>query len=178
MTTDTSEKGLERLICTALTGHPCDPGTFDADIVAEAGAVWRVRPGGASPPVGCGWIGGSPEAYDREHCLDLVQLRAFLRATRPQVAEALDVDRDTPARRKFLARLQGEISKRGVVDVLRRGVRHGAHDVDFFYGTPSPANKAAVELNSLNRFSVTRQLRYSRDETSSSSTACRLPPSS
>ncbi|MDE0630313.1 MAG: hypothetical protein OXH73_02300 [Caldilineaceae bacterium] len=25
MTTDTSEAGLERLICTALTGHPCDP---------------------------------------------------------------------------------------------------------------------------------------------------------
>ena len=25
MTTDTSEKGLERLICTALTGAPCDP---------------------------------------------------------------------------------------------------------------------------------------------------------
>ena len=25
MTTDTSEKGLESLICTALTGHPCDP---------------------------------------------------------------------------------------------------------------------------------------------------------
>lgn len=25
MTTDTSERGLERLICTALAGHPCDP---------------------------------------------------------------------------------------------------------------------------------------------------------
>ena len=25
MTTDTSEKGLERLICKTLTGHPCDP---------------------------------------------------------------------------------------------------------------------------------------------------------
>ena len=26
MTTDTSERGLERLICTALTGAPCNPG--------------------------------------------------------------------------------------------------------------------------------------------------------
>ena len=25
MITDTTEKGLERLICTALTGHPCEP---------------------------------------------------------------------------------------------------------------------------------------------------------
>ena len=24
MTTDTSERGLERLICTALAGHACD----------------------------------------------------------------------------------------------------------------------------------------------------------
>jgi hypothetical protein len=23
--TDTSERGLERLICTALAGHPCEP---------------------------------------------------------------------------------------------------------------------------------------------------------
>jgi hypothetical protein len=23
---DTTERGLERLICTALTGRPCDPG--------------------------------------------------------------------------------------------------------------------------------------------------------
>ena len=165
MTTDTSEKGLERLICTALTGHPCDPGTFDAGAVAEAGPVWGGASGGAAAQAGCGWVGGAPEAYDREHCLDLVQLRAFLRASQPKVAEALDVDRDTPVRRKFLARLQGEISKRGVIDVLRHGARHGAHDVDLFYGAPSPGNAAAVELNALNRFSVTRQLRYSRDET-------------
>ena len=25
MTTDTTEKNLERLICTALTGSPCEP---------------------------------------------------------------------------------------------------------------------------------------------------------
>ncbi len=30
-----------------------------------------------------------------------------------------------PARQKFLARLQGEITKRGVIDVLRNGIKHG-----------------------------------------------------
>ena len=25
MTTDTSERGLEALICTVLVGHPCEP---------------------------------------------------------------------------------------------------------------------------------------------------------
>jgi type I restriction enzyme, R subunit len=161
-TTDTSERGLERLICTALTGHPCDPGTFDAEMVVEVGAPW---PAPLTPvAVGCGWIGGWPESYDREHCLDLAQLRCFLKATQPRVAEALEIDRDTPARRKFLARLQGEISRRGVIDVLRRGVKDGAHEVSLFYGTPSAGNVAAAERYALNRFSVTRQLRYSRDE--------------
>ena len=36
MTTDTSERGLERLICTALAGHPCEPPS--ANTVAEPSA--------------------------------------------------------------------------------------------------------------------------------------------
>jgi type I site-specific restriction-modification system R (restriction) subunit len=68
-------------------------------------------------------------------------------------------------RQKFLARLQGEITKRGVIDVLRSGIKHGAHHLDLFYGTPSPGNPKAAERFAANRFSVTRQLRYSRDET-------------
>ena len=45
-------------------------------------------------------------------------------------------------RRKFLARLQGEVSKRGVIDVLRKGVKDGPYHVELFYGTPSPGNPA------------------------------------
>jgi type I restriction enzyme R subunit len=153
MTTDTSERGLERLICIALTGAPCDPGTQRAGTIAE-------RPADYGP----GWIGGSPEDYDREYCVDLTQLRVFLDATQPKVAEALRLAEDGPTRRKFLARLQGEISKRGTIDVLRRGIKDGPHHVDLFYGTPSPGNVKAQERFAEDRFSVTRQLRYSRDE--------------
>lgn len=153
MTTDTSERGLERLICTALTGHPCDP----------------VQPNQAPVPTpaygGSGWIGGQAYDYDREYCVDLAQLSTFLRATQPDEAEALNLDEDSPTRRTFLARLQGEITKRGTIDVLRHGVKHGPHHLDLFYGTPSPDNPAAIERYAKNRFSVTRQLRYSRDET-------------
>ena len=34
-----------------------------------------------------------------------------------------------------------------------------------FYGTPSPENKKAVARHAENRFSITRQLHYSREET-------------
>ena len=153
MTTDTSERGLERLICTALTGHPCDPP-----------ASGEVREPAASYG-GEGWIGGDPNDYDREYCVDLALLSAFLCETQPEVAEGLALGEDGPARRQFLARLQGEISKRGTINVLRHGLKHRAHDIDLFYGTPSPGNQKAKALYEANRFSVTRQLRYSRDET-------------
>lgn len=151
---DTSERGLERLICKALTGAPCDPGAGTAEEVRERPATY-----------GVGWICGAPEDYDREYCVDLAQLSAFLWETQGAAAEALDLAQDGPTRRKLLARLQGEVTKRGTIDVLRNGVKHGPHHLDLFYGTPSPENPAAVERFEENRFSVTRQLRYSRDET-------------
>ncbi len=154
MTTDTSEKGLETLIVGHMTGQ-----------TVRAPGV----PGLAEDPEPFdglhNWLLGNPRDYDREYCVDLAQLSAFLRATQPDVAEGLDLDQDGPTRRKFLARLQGEITKRGTIDVLRHGVKHGAHHLDLFFGTPSPENEKAKALYASNRFSVTRQLLYSRDET-------------
>ena len=135
MSTDLSEKGLETLIIDHMTS-------------SEGG-----------------WLAGDPKDYEREYAVDLAQLEAFLRATQPDKVEALDLDHDGPTRRKFLARLQGEVTKRGVIDVLRKGIKHGAHEIDLFYGTPSAGNLPAIERYAANRFSVTRQLRYSRDET-------------
>jgi type I restriction enzyme, R subunit len=154
-TTDTSEKALETLIFEELKGQVGAPaGPVSDDAVLERPAAY-----------GAGWIGGTAADYDREYCLDLAQLRAFLGETQPEVAAGLDLEHAGPVRQKFLARLQGEISKRGAIDVLRRGVRHGPHDVDLFYGTPTPGNLKAEERYRHNRFSVTRQLRYSSDET-------------
>ena len=154
MKTDTSEKGLESLIVAAMTGVPIEPPPKEP-AVGHPKAIYG----------GSGWLAGSPDGYDREFCVDLPQLRIFIHTTQPKVTEALDLNNDSPTRRKFLARLQGEIAKRGVIDVLRHGVKDGPHHVDFFFGTPSPGNAKAVALYAANRFTVTRQLRYSRDET-------------
>ncbi len=97
--------------------------------------------------------------------MDLAQLAAFLAATQPEAAETLELGQDGPKRTQFLHRLQGEIAKRGVVDVLRNGIKHGLVGVDLFYGTPTPGNVKAAERFAANVFSVTRQLRYSKDET-------------
>ena len=150
MTTDTSEKGLERLICEALTGAPCEPP--EGVGIAERPADYSV-----------GWMRGDPQDYDRERCVDFAHLSAFLKETQPPSADSLGLDEDGPTRRRFLARLQGEITKRGTIDVLRKGVKHGPHQIDLMYGTPSPGNEKARVLHGQNRFSVTRQLRYSND---------------
>ncbi len=111
-----------------------------------------------------GYEPGSNEDYSREHVIDLAKLRAFLEATQPDTAEILALDLDCPKRTQFLYRLDAEIAKRGVIDVLRKGVKHGPVSLDLFYGTPSPGNTRAAELHAANIFSVTRQLRYSQDE--------------
>ncbi|HRA66313.1 MAG TPA: type I restriction endonuclease subunit R [Caldilinea sp.] len=154
MITDTSEKGLESLIVEHMTGVP--QGRL-ATITAAADAPAAYG--------GAGWLLGNPADYNREYAVDLVQLREFLAATQPELVDAFDLDSDGPTRRKFLARLQGEVTRRGVIDVLRAGVRHGPHSVDLFYGALTPGNAKAEQRFAANRFSVTRQLRYSRAET-------------
>ena len=149
VTTDTSERGLERLICRGDDGRGS---LLPAGGVAETPATYGERR----------WVEGSPNDYDREHAIDLVQLTAFLHATQPEVAEAIDLANHGPTRLSFLARLQGEITRRGTIDVLRSGLKHRQHNLDLFYGTPSPGNPTAAERFALNRFTVTRQLRYSK----------------
>ncbi|HOF67023.1 MAG TPA: type I restriction endonuclease subunit R [Candidatus Fermentibacter daniensis] len=154
MTTDTTEKGLESLIVAAMTGAT-EPSPCPSDEVCEPPLPFDIP---------C-WIQGDSGDYDRGYAIDLFQLRRFLQTTQPLVVPSLDLNSDSPTRQKFLARLQGEITKRGTIDVLRNGIKHGPHHIDLFYVIPSPDNARAIERFQQNRFSVTRQLRYSRDET-------------
>jgi len=156
MKTDTTEKGLESLIMRHMTGTDglpsCAPG-----VVAEA----------VLSKDGSGWFAGSPAAYDREFAVDTDQLFAFLIVTQPEEWAKLGIgdykDKQGMARQKFLARLQGEITRRGVIDVLRNGIKHGPLHFDLFYGKPSTENAKAVERHVKNRFSITRQLHFSRE---------------
>jgi type I restriction enzyme R subunit len=159
MKTDTSEKGLESLIINTMT---CQPSTGSSGLAVSD----------VSGSYGQCWIPGSTQDYDPDYAIDLAQLTAFLEATQPELVETFDLGNASPIRLKFLSRLQGEITRRGTIDVLRNGVKHGPHDIDLFYGTPSPGNLKAAERYALNRFSITRQLHYSRDETKLSLDLC------
>ena len=160
---DISEEGLETLIMRHMTGAD------GLAPVAEGVAAETPDAITAAKADGAGWLAGNPKDYDRAHAFDVPQLFDFLQATQPEklkklgIADLQGCQRHQPA--EVPARLSNEIGKRGVIDVLRKGVEHGPLHVDLFYGTPSPGNAKAAELFAQNRFSVTRQLRYSTDET-------------
>jgi type I restriction enzyme R subunit len=163
MPTDTTEKGLETLIMRHMTGE-------DGIFLDGVAPVMDTPDGIAADKAGgSGWRAGSPDAYDRAHCIDVVQLFAFLQATQPDTLAKLNIanyrDAKNITRQKFLARISSEIAKRGVIDVLRNGIADGPLRFEMFYGTPSPGNAKAAERSVQNRFSITRQLRYSLDET-------------
>ncbi len=132
MSTDISEKGLESLIVRHMTG---------GDGLAVAPSVLTDLP---TPSGGTGYYAGSPKDFDRAHALDAAQLFAFLRATQPDAVKKLAMvdanDARDLNRLKFLSRLSAEVGKRGVIDVLRKGVEHHpAGHFDLFYGTPTEA---------------------------------------
>ena len=158
MTTDTTEKGLETLIMRDMTG------TDGLDVVPGSAAEALASYGGT------GYCAGSAKDYDRAHALDVPQLFAFLAATQPESVKKLAIadtsDTKDINRLKFLTRLSAEIGKRGAIDVLRKGIEHHpAGHFTLFYGTPSEGNAKAAKLHALNRFTITRQLAYSMDET-------------
>ena len=112
-----------------------------------------------------GYAQGSSEDFDRDHALDCKKLYSFLAEIQKKAYEGLRLDEEGAHRTQFLHRLQGEIAKRGVIDVLRNGIRHNQYTIDLFYGSPSEENVKAGELYEKNIFSVTRQLHYSKAET-------------
>lgn len=111
-----------------------------------------------------GYEQGENKDYNRDYAIDETRLFRFLQETQPDKLEKLGVQNE-PNKIKFLNRLQGEITKNGIIDVLRNGVKVYPVTLDLFYFTPSEQNKAAKELYAKNIFSVTRQLMYSKDST-------------
>ena len=148
--TDTSERWFEARVVRGLTGVP-QPEYSHALAPTDFAVTHN------------GYVQGKPTDYNRDVALDVTQLLNFLQATQSDAVEMLELAADGIKRTQFLHRLQGEITKRGVVDVLRKGVSHGEGLVDLYKLLPTPGNAATAEAFGKNIFSVTRQVRYSND---------------
>ena len=89
----------------------------------------------------------------------------LLKDTQPEAVEKLQLETHPLKRAQFLARVRDEITRRGIIDVLRRGVKVYPVSLVLYYMTPSMNNPTAAQLYAKNIFSVTRQLHFSPDET-------------
>lgn len=112
-----------------------------------------------------GFEQGTTGDYDRDHGVDKKRLFDFLKKTQPKAVDQLSLLTNEAKRLQFLNRLQSEIAKRGIIDVLRKGMSMYPVDVIMFYQTPSEQNEEAKKMFERNIFSVTRQLMYSTDNT-------------
>ena len=103
-----------------------------------------------------------PTDYHKSRCLIPNETLQFIQDTQPEVYHRLQrqYGADTPA--KLLDRLSREIQRRGVLDVLRKGIKDRGCDFKLTYFRPSSGmNLDHHRLYDKNRFSLVRQLRYS-----------------
>lgn len=112
-----------------------------------------------------GYEQGSNTDYNREYAVDEAKLLRFLKDTQKDAVEKLALEKSDIKKKQFLSRLLDQITRRGIIDVLRNGVKVYPEDLTLFYVTPTKNNTKAKMLFEKNIFSVTRQLRYSAGST-------------
>jgi len=103
-----------------------------------------------------------PEDYDRSLCLIPRDVVDFILATQPKEWQRLKAHYGSEVESRFLRRLANEIEARGVLDVLRQGIKDSGCKFNLAYFRPaSGLNEEIQRLYRANIFSVIRQLRYS-----------------
>lgn len=103
-----------------------------------------------------GYQQGTNEDYNKEYAIDETRLFRFLNDTQPKEMDKLGVNQSDQKKRQFLNRLSGEITRRGIIDVLRNGIKAYPADLILFYFTPTENDEQAKRLFDQNIFSVTR----------------------
>lgn len=100
--------------------------------------------------------------YDKNNCVIPSQLVSFIKETQPKEYEKLGEQYGTDTDNKLITRLNNEIASRGVIDVLRNGIKDRGSKFNLVYFEPkSGLNPEHQELYKKNRFTVVRQLHYS-----------------
>ena len=104
------------------------------------------------------FIETTPTDFDREFCINIKQILAFIEATQKDAYEMIQ----KKGERSFLVRLDEKIKELGVIEVLRKGVKHFDKTIELFYRKPSSSyNAKDAARYAANLFSVTQELKYS-----------------
>ena len=105
----------------------------------------------------------SPADYDKYACLIPEELLGFIRESQPDEYRKLEYQHGAQTPDKLLYRIGTQIEGRGVLDVLRKGVKDRGCNFHLTYFRPSSGmNPDHRRLHALNRFTLIRQLKYSQ----------------
>lgn len=111
-----------------------------------------------------GFIASYSADYDRDLCINEKLLFEFLAATQPNTHDTI-IKR---GKDKFLKRLSDQIRQKGIIEILRNGVKDLDLRVQLYFKKPtSLLNDKAQKQYSSNIFSATRQLYYSLENSNS-----------
>ena len=106
--------------------------------------------------------------YNRSLCLIREDLVEFIKTTQPDNWNKLEEIYGIDTENKVLSRISSEISKRGIIDVLRNPVvDRGVYLTLCFFQPRSDLNPDHQRLYQLNKFTVVRQLHYSNQNENS-----------
>ena len=106
--------------------------------------------------------------YDRNLCLIRDQVIDFIKRAQPEEWGRLQEIYDVDTENKILSRISSEISKRGIIDVLRHQVVDRGVYLNLCYFEPkSDLNPDHLKLYQSNQFTVVRQLHYSNQNENS-----------
>ncbi|OQY00631.1 MAG: DEAD/DEAH box helicase [Desulfobacteraceae bacterium 4572_130] len=125
-TTDTTEKGFQKLIVKELVEKQ-------------------------------GYIETNSDDFDQEFCINKANLLAFIKASQPVNFDLIQKKGIRP----FLSRLDNKIKKEGIVEVLRKGVKHFDKTISLFYPKPNSIHNVKDRKRyEANIFSITQELYY------------------
>ena len=109
-----------------------------------------------------GYEQATPHDYNKDFALVDTWVECFVVATQPGKVEQSMCFASPSERMKFFTRLANEITKRGVVDVLRKEYKFNGSTFDLYYQLPSDLNPSAKKAYGQNIFGVIRQVMYSK----------------
>jgi type I restriction enzyme R subunit len=157
MPSQTNEQALESAIEKRLTGTCREDLQAQASIgdAAERTELYRS---------GNGYYIGNPSDFSAKYALDETRFWHFLEST--QAEELAKLQKQPDWKLKILERFDRMVKKYGIIRLLRKGLEVDDAHFTLLYVLPLASSSPSVKDNfERNEFSVTRQLRYSLNNT-------------
>ena len=111
-----------------------------------------------------GYVKGSMDTFDKTKALDMSDLLTFIQATQPKFWQRFVNNYGDGAEKQLYKVFQADVSRYGLIHVLRNGIKDRGVPIRFCYFAPSSnLNIDLVERYNANVLTCTRQFAYTND---------------